>query len=294
MIRLGYRRWKTLRPWVFLAPALLWVAFIFVYPCMRLVEISTQRLTENGYVFAGLDNLRYVLGDEVFWDSVKNNALFLLTVPVLVFLGLVLAVFLYEKIPGSGLFRIFMLVPMVLAIPVVSILFVYLLARHGIVNTAFEAVGLQFLVHDWLSERATTVPTMMGVVLWRELGFATVVLYARLMSVEVELFEAAALDGASWLQTLWHITIPQLRRQIEFLVLIYTITMISWLFDYVFMLSSMRYTPWSYVVEVYIYYSQFRWYTGGAAAAAALLLLVVSLVLAVVRYWLGERGETGE
>lgn len=294
MIGLGHHRWRTLRPWLFLAPALLWVAFVFFYPCMRLIEMSTQRLTEDGYVFVGFDNLRYVLTDSVFWIAAKNNATFLLSVPVLVGIGLVLAVFLYERIPGSDVFRLFMLVPMVLAIPIVSILFVYLLARHGTVNTAFESVGLGFLVRDWLSEKATVVPTMMGVVVWREVGFATVVLYARLMSVDGELFEAAALDGASWLQTLWYITIPQLRRQIEFLLLLYTITMLSWLFDYVFMLTSSRYTPWSYVVELYIYYSQFRWFMLGAAAAAALVLLMVSLVLAVVRYWLSERTEETE
>jgi ABC-type sugar transport system permease subunit len=77
----------------------------------------------------------------------------------------------------------------------------------------------------------------MFVIIWKEVGFGVVLFLARLMSVEEELFDAARVDGASWWQLQRHVTIPHLATVIEFFTVISVITVLSWVFGYVFVMT---------------------------------------------------------
>jgi raffinose/stachyose/melibiose transport system permease protein len=129
------------------------------------------------------------------------------------------------------------------------------------------------------------------VVIWKEFGFGVVLFLARLMSVEEELFEAASLEGARWGQVLFRITIPQLATVIEFYVVINVITMLSWVFNYVFVMTSGGPGNATMVSELYIYLQGFRYNLQGVAAAASVFLLAVTAVLIFARSALTRRIE---
>jgi ABC-type sugar transport system permease subunit len=201
----------------------------------------------------------------------------------MLFMSLVLAVILFEGVGGWQVYRSILFMPYILSIPVVGIVFGYIFQLNGILNTFLRAVGLDLLAADWLGSSRFALWTVMGVIVWKEFGFGVVLFLARLMSVEEELYEAASLEGARWLQVLFRITIPQLATVIEFYVVIMVITMLSWVFNYVYVMTSGGPGNATMVAEYYIYLEGFRYNLQGVAAAASMVLLAITALLILLR-----------
>ena len=154
-------------------------------------------------------------------------------------------------------------------------------------NTALETVGLGGLAQDWLGSSSYAMWSIMAVIVWKELGFGIIVFLARLMSVNEEMFESARADGAGWWQTFRHITLPQLVPAIVFGI-VETITMLSWVFAYIYVMTSGGPGNSTVVSEWYIFQQVFSNSAIGIGSAAAVLLAFVSLLIAV-RLWASKR-----
>ena len=282
---------KRLKPYLYIAPALLVIALIFFYPVVEVLRTSFLRIASGRTTFVGLGNYRSLFQDEVFVAAIRHNGLLLIAVPVMLFLALVLGVLLFEGVRGWRFYRSVLFMPYIIAIPVVGIVFSYIFQLNGILNTLLRAVGLKILAADWLGSPRFALWTIMGVVVWKEFGFGVVLFLARLMSVEEELFEAARIEGAGWLQVLFRITIPQLATVIEFFVVIMIITMLSWVFNYVYVMSSGGPGNSTMVAELYIYLMGFRYNLQGTAAAASIVLLAITVALIIVRLNISRRIE---
>ena len=282
---------RRLRPYLFIAPALAVIAIVFVYPVVEVARLSLFRVSGGRGSFAGLGNYLSLFHDPVFLRALQHNGLLLVAVPIMLFLGLVLAVLLFEGVGGWKVYRSILFMPFILAIPVVGIVFSYIFQLNGILNQGLRAIGLDFVAADWLGSSRFALWTVMFVVIWKEFGFGVVLFLARLMSVEEELYEAASLEGAGWLQVLFKITIPQLATVIEFYVVIMVITMLSWVFNYVYVMTSGGPGNATMVAEYYIYLEGFRYNLQGIAAAASIVLLAVTAVLILVRSRITRRIE---
>jgi len=282
---------RRLRPYLFIAPALAVIAIVFVYPVVEVARLSLFRVSGGRGSFAGLGNYLSLFHDPVFLRALQHNGLLLVAVPIMLFLGLVLAVLLFEGVGGWKVYRSILFMPYILAIPVVGIVFSYIFQLNGILNQGLRAIGLDFVAADWLGSSRFALWTVMFVVIWKEFGFGVVLFLARLMSVEEELYEAASLEGAGWLQVLFKITIPQLATVIEFYVVIMVITMLSWVFNYVYVMTSGGPGNATMVAEYYIYLEGFRYNLQGIAAAASIVLLAVTAVLILVRSRITRRIE---
>jgi ABC-type sugar transport system permease subunit len=116
----------------------------------------------------------------------------------------------------------------------------------------------------------------MFVIIWKEVGFGVVLFLARLMSVEEELFDAAKIDGANWWQLQWNITVPQLATVIEFFTVVSVITMLSWVFNYVFVMTGGGPGNSTMVTELFVYLMGFRYNQMNIASAVSVLLLLVT------------------
>jgi ABC-type sugar transport system permease subunit len=282
---------RRLRPYLFIAPALLVIAIVFVYPVVDVARLSLFRVSGGTESFTGLGNYLSLFRDEVFLRALQHNGLLLIAVPIMLFLGLVLAVILFEGVGGWKAYRSILFMPYILSIPVVGIVFSYIFQLNGILNQGLRAIGLDFLAADWLGSSRFALWTVMFVVIWKEFGFGVVLFLARLMSVEEELYEAASLEGAGWLQVLFKITIPQLATVIEFYVVIMVITMLSWVFNYVYVMTSGGPGNATMVAEYYIYLEGFRYNLQGIAAAASIVLLAVTAILILARSRITQRIE---
>lgn len=273
-------------PWV--APAAVTILFVFGY---SLYQLFTQSLQYQG-TWAGLDNFKIVLSDPLFRTAIAHNALLLLVVPILLALAMSLAILLFETRRGLRGYRATLFFPYILPIPVVGVVFGQLLQFHGALNKVFGAVGLGGLASDWLGDPSRALWTMAAIIVWKEVGFGIILFLARLISLPTEVFEAARLDGAGFFRTHLRITIPMLRPLIFFYIVNEAIVMVSWVFNYVYVMTNGQGGPGTSTVvsELYIYRAAFQDQHPELAAAASVLLFAATLIL-VVGFFRLQRGE---
>ena len=285
-------KYKKYEPWLYLSPALLVLAFVFAFPVARLIVLSVQRKSKGEMIFVGVANYTSLFKDDVFLEAVGNNLYLLISVPIMVTIALLLAIFLFERIRGWRLYQVTLFLPFLLPIVVVGLVFSYIFQLSGVLNEFLTAIGLEQFALDWLGSTKLALPTVMFVVIWKEVGLGVVLFLARLMSVEEELFDAAKIDGANWWRMQWHITIPQLSMAIEFFTVISVITMLSWVFNYVYVMTAGGPGNSTMVTELYVYLQGFRYNQMNLAAAASVLILMVTILIIFIQFRLRE-GEEG-
>jgi ABC-type sugar transport system permease subunit len=274
---------RTLEPYLYLAPATIILILVFVYPIIQVVRLSFLQPLVGGNTAVSLFNYQMVFEDPVFWLGVRNNGELLLTVPLMTVLGLLLAILLYEQVIGWKIYRTLIYMPSILAVPTVGLAFVYLLGLNGIINTMLRHIGLGFITQEWIGSAKWVVPAIGVVIIYREVGFGVILFLARLMSLDAEILEAAEIDGANWWQKHAYVTIPQLGVVIEFFVIVEFITMLSSVFGYVYTMTAGGPSFASTVMEFYIWKHAFAFRTPGMASAVAVFLLIVTSVLIILQ-----------
>jgi ABC-type sugar transport system permease subunit len=270
------------------------IAIIFGFPIFRLIELSFQRRIKGADVFVGFTNYQALFQDDVFLQAVKNNLTLLICVPIMVVIALVLAIFLFERVRGWHLYRMTLFLPYLLPIAVVGLIFSYIFQLSGVLNEFLTQIGLARFALDWLGSTRLALPTLMFVIIWKEVGFGIVLFLARLMSVEEELFDAAKIDGANWWQLQWYITVPQLSTVIEFFTVVSVITMLSWVFNYVYVMTGGGPGNSTMVTELYIYLTSFRYDQMNIASAVSVLLLLITSIFIFLELRLREISDTME
>ncbi len=278
-------------PLVWIAPALLLVAFVFGYTMVELVRTAFEYQGE----WVGLENFRLTVEDPTFRAALSHNARLLLAVPVLVLLALLLAVLLFETLRGWRFHRAAIFLPYVLPIPVVAVIFGQILQLNGLLNQGLRSLGLGPLAVDWLGQPEWALWTMTGVIIWKELGFGVILFLARLLSLPAETFEAARIDGARFFRLHRYVTVPQLAGVIAFYVVIEAITMVSWVFNYVYVMTNGQGGPGNatMVTELYVYQTAFQYQAPELAAAAAVILFALTFVLIVFFFRIQRRRAVG-
>jgi len=289
------RRRRRLRlgraePVVWIAPALAVVVFVFGYSMVELVKTASKY--EGTWTFA---NFQVTWSDPSFKTALTHNVRLLLAVPVLVLVSLLLSVLLYEGLRGWRFHRWAIFLPFVLPIPVIGVIFGQLLQFNGFLNQGLRAVGLGGLAQDWLGQPSWALWTMTAVIIWKELGFGVILFLARLLSVPTEMFEAARIDGARFFRLHRYITVPQLASVIAFYVVIEAIVMVSWVFNYVYVMTNGQGGPGdaTQVTELYIYQTAFQYQSPEVAAAAAVMLFGATLVFIVFFFRIQRRAGLG-
>ncbi len=285
---------RKIEPYLFIAPAMAVLVLIFGYPVYRLVVLSLQHESHGTLSFAGFANYKAIFSDDVFVQAIQHNLTLLICVPIMVIVALLLAVFLFERIRGWQFYRTTLFLPYLLPIAVVGLIFSYIFQLSGVLNDFLTAIGLNVFALDWLGSTRLALPTLMFVIIWKEVGFGIVLFLARLMSVEEELFDAAKIDGANWWQLQWNITIPQLSTVMEFFIVISIITMLSWVFNYVFVMTGGGPGNATMVTELYVYLMAFRYNQMNLAAAVSVLLLIVTGIFIFLDLYLRDKSETVE
>lgn len=276
-----------LAPLWWIAPAGCVTLFVFGYSLFALVDESLHY--KGSWV--GVENYGIVLSDPLFRTAILHNLLLLLAVPVLVALAFVLAVLLFETRKGMRFYRATVFLPYVLPVPAVAVVLGQMLQLHGAVNELLGGVGLSALAKDWLGSPDLALWTMAGIIIWKEFGFGVVLLLSAMLSLPRDVFEAAALDGAGFWRTHLSVTLPQIRPAIVFFGITEAIVMVSWVFNYVYVLTNGQGGPGdaTMVSELYIYRAAFANTAPELGAAAAVSVFAGTLVLVVAFFRLQRR-----
>jgi len=236
--------------------------------------------------FAGLDNYTKLFEDKAFLKSLRNTAYFVVVgVPCTIVIGLVLAVALNQGIGKlRAVFRVGFYLPVVTSIVAVAIVWRYMLDPDvGIVNAALDLVGIQG--PDWLGDPTTTMPSIIALGVWRNIGNAMVLFLAALQTVDSQLYEAAKVDGAKGRHLFRHITVPMLRPAILFVTVITTIGYLQ-VFEEPFVMSGPNGAPdqAGLTTSLFVYQQGFRFFNLGYASAAAYTLFMFIAVLAIIQF----------
>jgi multiple sugar transport system permease protein len=275
---------ETLRaaPWIL--PALLVIGAALLYPSVKAIQYSfTSRTTFLPGGWVGLDNFASLLADDLFWKSLRNNLILLLSVPLTIVIALVVTGALYRAVRGTKLYELCVFLPFLPAVASISAIFIYLLGFNGPINTALRGVGADEAARAWFADPSTAIWAVLGVAMWKRLGFTVLLFSARMASLDRSLLEAAAVDGASWRLTYWSVAVPQLRSIISFAAVLGFIEVFSWTFAYIFVLTRGGPDRATYTLEYLLYDTQFNQQLVGLASAVAVVLLLLASVVAVYR-----------
>ncbi|MEU0809592.1 sugar ABC transporter permease [Streptomyces sp. NPDC005970] len=195
-------------------PALIWYAIFMIGPVIAIFVIAALHWPGmlQPVSFAGLDNVRTVFDDPVFWDAVNNTAVQLaVALPIMIVCAYMLGYYVAQKPPGHRVIRYLLFIPGLISTPAKAMVFYAALSPDGLVNGTLQSAGLGSLTDAWLASPSTALACLIALDVWSGIGFTAVLFAARLDSVPDELGEAAQLDGAGHWRTMWRIHFPVIR-----------------------------------------------------------------------------------
>ncbi len=274
-------------------PALVILALVLAYPIafagyLSLHEVSIRHLRSGEFPWVGAANFTRLLHDEVFWLSLRHTLVFVAaSVTLEVVIGLVIALTISdERVWLSRLTRLLVLVPWAVP-PVVNGLLWSFIAngQYGYLNRALHKAGLITEYVNWLGHPGLAMSVVIAAYVWRTTPFNILLYHAAIQSIPAEIYEAAAVDGASAWQSLWRLTLPLL-RPIVAVTLILRTTFSFMVFDEILAITQGGPGNDTWVAAWYTYRVAFQppFNIGLGAASAWLLALAIGLAaLAYVR-----------
>ena len=224
--------------WAMLAPNLILLLVFLAGPLVWAFAMAFQDKRSFGDgTWSGLTNFSRLLGDDVFWRALLNTAVFTVaTVPVSVLAGLGLAMLMDRALPGRGLFRTIVYLPIVVSTLVTSLIGLLLFDESiGIINGILRDLGLGDVA--WQSSGPLAMTSVVIMTLWSRIGFSMVVYIAALQDVDPQVVEAAKVDGAGAWQVTRRVVVPLLRPTTFFLVLVNLIWSFQ-VFDVVYVMTN--------------------------------------------------------
>jgi alpha-glucoside transport system permease protein len=274
---------ETVRPYVFVGPALVLLSIFLIYPVVNTVLISFRDGNSRDWV--GLDNYEFVFSNDNMLRSIRNSAMWIVLVPlVAVTIGLVFATLADRLRRGEAIAKSLIFLPMAISFVGAAVTFrlIYSFRPEGFGSNIGLLNGIKdWLGQDpvaWLDQRPWNNFMLMAIMVWMQTGFAMVVLSAAIKSIPDEILEAARIDGASELQVFRKITIPSILPTV---VVVTTYMVINSLkvFDIVFVMTNAETTGTEVIAERMIRWSFLLQHNGRGAAIAVVLFLAVIPVM---------------
>jgi len=276
---------------LFLVPATIGFVVFYLVPAVRGAWFS---LTDYAVLapgsFVGLENYRRLAADPQFWNAMGVTAYYVvINIVVQTLLAIALAVLL-QRMTRSILVRGIALLPYFVANVVVALVWYFMLDYQiGVVNVLLGYVGVD--AQAFFGDPALAIPTIALINVWRHLGYTALLLFAGLQTISPQVYEAAAIDGASAWRQFRSITLPLLRPVLA-LVLVVTVTGSFQVFDTVAVTTGGGPVDATRVVYLYIYDLAFAQLDFGYASAISVVLFVVLLVVAIVQLRLLRANES--
>lgn len=267
---------------LFLLPALGLVGWLLLYPIGTSVFRSFYDWNPGYHSsFVGLANYTALAGNLAFQQILRNEAVFLIGVPVWVVLPLLIAILLQERVPFAGVVRTIIFFPAVASPAILGIFFRSILAPMGLLNTLLDSIGLGFLARNWLSDPNLVKPVIIAVITWATAGVGVVMFSAALGAMEPHLIEAADVEGASSWQKLRFVIFPTLRPVIDLYAALMVLNVFAGLFAWIYVLTSGGPGFATTTLDFDIYQRALTYGQFGLAAAESMYLLALVVLIVV-------------
>lgn len=271
--------------WAYLmvAPTVIGLLVLNIYPFLDTIKLSFSKTLPFGmYELQGLNNYIEMFTSPEFWRANLNTLYFcVLTVPLGLFLSLVVAVMLNARIKGQTAFRAIFFLPMVVAPAVVAMVWKWMFnTEYGIINTILMNKV------NWITDPNIVMVTCAIVAIWSALGYDAVLLLSGLQNISKSYYEAASLDGATKLQQFFYITLPMISPTL-FVVMIMRLMSSLKVYDLIYMLVEESNPALSKAQSLmYLFYRE-SFVTGNRGLGSAVVIWTVALIglVTAVQFW---------
>ncbi|HIQ92844.1 MAG TPA: sugar ABC transporter permease [Candidatus Copromonas avistercoris] len=271
-------------PYAMLLPTIVIFAVFMIYPILYSFYLSFTEFTGGTYEFVGLRNYIELFNDPVFYKALFNTFFYLIIqVPVMISLALLLAVLVEQKfIRGKGFFRMATFLPTITSLVAYSLVFKVLFnTNYGLINYIVEFFGgekIQWIYSAWPARASIIIS-----ITWRWVGYNMIILLAGIQAIPTEMYESASLDGASFWQQLFYITIPAIKPIILFTTITSTIGTLQ-LFDEPYILTQGGPNYATITLGEYLYDNGFTYLKFGFASALGYVMVIIIGLLSWLQF----------
>lgn len=269
----------------FLSPSIIILLFIFGYQVIRLFWFSLSRW--DGYIIADeFNNFSYFqtifTKGFIFAPILRSMLIAAIVIPIVIILTTFIAHNIYRRFFGWKFYKWVIFLSSIIPVVVASVIWTYLLNLDGPLNILFRIFHLNFLVVDWFGNPRFAILALCWIVIWRELGFSTIIFTAHLASADPSVYEAALIDGANEYHLMRYITYPNLNKIIKLYIVTMTIFVLNNLFSVVLVSTNGGPGYATTVLEYYIYFLTFRMGKIGMGSAVAVILFIITFILILI------------
>lgn len=291
--RLGWERRRA--AYLMLAPALIHLIWWIGIPVVAtfVLAFTNYDVLAGTASFVGPGNFTEIFADETWLASIWHTCVYtFFTVPVAMAIAVVVAVLLNAKLRARAWYRAAYFLPHITATVAIAMVWMWMYEpRVGLFNALLALVGINGPA--WLSQPATAMPAVILVGVWKGIGLKMLIYLAALQSIPGELYEAAAIDGASRRRQFWSVTLPLLRPATFFVFVVSMIDAFQ-VFEQVYVLTSGGPADSTTVMTYEIYKTAFSAFRIGVACAQSLVLFAFLLILTLVGRTLTGRDDHGQ
>lgn len=281
---------KYITPWIFLAPALFFIAVFSIYPLFETIVLSFMKQNRGVLAFAGIENYKRLFSDQYFFISLKNSLIYLIIqVPIMTILSILLAIILHRGITKlKSMYRTAFFVPFIVESVAYSLIFVLLFQERGVVNFLFSIFNIGPIM--WLTQTWPARIVIMLIITWRWTGYNMVIILAGLQTIPEDYYEASRIDGANAFQQFFYITVPMLKPVILFSTILSTIGTLN-LFTEAYLLTNGGPNNSTITLGLYIYRQAFQSLNLTYAATISVAILVIVGVLSRLQMKFGGNSK---
>lgn len=262
-------------------PACLVVMTLLFYPIAYAVWISFLKTDGVTSKFIGLKNYSDLLTAPLVHQVFLTNLKFLIAIPSVIFLGLFTAVLLYQEVLGWRFFRIIFFLPSVLSASVIGLMFRSAFTLNGPINSALVSLGITPI--NFFADANLAISVVVLALIWAGFGYAMMILLSGLMTIDTDLFAAAAIDGAGWWKRFWYIIVPSIRQQLAFVSIINTLYTFTSLFGFIFVMTAGGPLYSTTTLDYLVYQKAFSASDMGQGSALAIMIFVVIALLTITQ-----------
>ena len=272
---------RSIKPYLFLLPALFFVGFFLIYPALSTFFVSfTSWNGINTPQIVGLDNYHFLFSDPAFWKASFNTIIWVIGALVFpVSLGMAIALLLYN-LPWERFFKVLIFLPYALSGVVISIVWSYMYKLEGAINNILIFFLDESKLQPWLQIVPLNTYAMIFTYGWRMTGTNMVLFSIGMLAIPNEPIEAAYLEGANYLQTIWKVIIPMLSSTTAVVVVMAIINSLN-VFDIIWVMTQGGPYRSSATLGVNMYFESFLNFNFGQGAANATVLSILIFVISI-------------
>lgn len=266
---------------LFICPVIVMNLIFFCLPFLQSLAMSFFEWPLLGEkTFVGLGNYQTLLADDQFRTSLLFTMKYTLFVtPALFLMAFILALLIDGKFKGVTLFRTIYFSPVVISMTSCSLIWLWIYNDlYGILNYILQKLHIIDEAILWMGSEKTSLPAIVFMITWKMAGFSMLIILAAFQSVDTEVYESAAIDGASKARQFFHITLPIIRPQVG-LALIMSVIGSVLAFEQFLIMTKGGPTETTTTLVHYIYNTSFKYYNFGYGSAMTIVLLMIMLAL---------------